>query len=274
MTHYNNSDNNNSPSLDHPLHQDNPSRYPTSPAQQQPSYDDFYSSYSNSNPSSTGNNNQQQGYHQPTPQQLEQLQLQKQHQLRIEEQMAAADSIRSDQHRVARPTAAGAFQDPRTPAESKPANFYAYPPQPIDLTTEDQEPAPFKSRLTRLVRFPCSSNGKALMLVIALEALLVIVVQTVVVVKYFKALRDTPVIDFDIPQNTSPPYLDTDNSSRAIPAYLIVFVFAQLFQFVLAWDAVSVPTPPPPLSDRLLCCHLDSVYHHQLLWSQYSSKSA
>lgn len=232
---------NNSPSQDHPLqNQDSSSRYPASPSQQQQSYNDYYSNY-NDGPS-TSNNNHQQGYYQPTPQQLEQLQLQKQHQQRIEEQMAAADSIRSEQHRVARPTAANALQDPRTPAENKPASYYAYPPQPNApaTATQDQEPTTFKARLTRMVRFPCSTYGKALMAVIALEALLVIIVQTVIVVKYFKALRDTPVIDYDTPTNTSPPYLDTNNSSRAIPAYLIVFVFAQLFQFVLAWDAVSV----------------------------------
>ncbi|KAF9095231.1 hypothetical protein BGX23_000840 [Mortierella sp. AD031] len=116
-----------------------------------------------------------------------------------------------------------------------------YPPQPngssaASLDMEDN--SSLKTNFTKLFRFPCSTNGKALMLVIGIEALLVIMMQTVIVVKYFKALRDTAVEpDYGEPI-ALPPYLDSRNISRAIPAYLIVFVFAQLFQLVLAWDAV------------------------------------
>ncbi|KAG0051085.1 hypothetical protein BGZ83_004117 [Gryganskiella cystojenkinii] len=257
---------NNSSSQEHPLqsHSDSSSRYPPS---QQPS-NDFYP---NNSPSISDNHHQQQlqqqqgGYYQPTPQQLEQLHLQKQHQMRIQEQMAAADSIRSEQHRVARPTASNALQDPRTPlAEQKPASYYAYPPQfnASSSNGQDQEPTTLKSRLTRLVQFPCSTYGKALMTVIALEALLVIIIQTVIVVKYFQALRDSPVIDYDNPSNDSPPYLDTNNSSRAIPAYLIVFVFAQLFQFVLAWDAVRAQNTIEMIGIVIfnLCCFAYSIF--------------
>ena len=235
---------NNSSSQEHPLqyHNDDSSTYPPS----QPPYTDFFS---NESPPGISNHQQQQqhgGYYQPTPQQLGQLELQKQHQQRLQEQMTASDSIRSEQHRVARPAAANAVQDPRNTTDQKPASYYAYPPQPntqSSSTAQDQEPTTLKSRLTRLIRFPCSTYGKALMIVIALEALLVIIIQTVIVVKYFQALRSSPVVDYDNASNDSPPYLDTGNSSRAIPAYLIVFVFAQLFQFVLAWDAVSLRTP-------------------------------
>lgn len=62
--------------------------------------------------------------------------------------------------------------------------------------------------------------------------------QTVIVVKYFAALRDTPIKPAFGETRVLEPYLDSRNVSRSIPAYLIVFVFAQLFQLVLAWDAV------------------------------------
>ncbi|KAF9119991.1 hypothetical protein BGX30_003432, partial [Mortierella sp. GBA39] len=100
-----------------------------------------------------------------------------------------------------------------------------------------QDGSSLKNSFSTLFRFPCSTNGKALLLVIGLEALLVIIIQIIIVIKYFAALRDTP-IEPRIGQKQMPPYLDSGNASRAIPAYLIVFVFAQLFQLVLAWDAV------------------------------------
>jgi hypothetical protein len=175
--------------------------------------------------------------HNVSPQQQEQLEQQRLHQQRLQEQMQNQDSVRIQQHRVARPDAPAAVQD-RSTYESKPANYYAYPPQPSASSdsTDPEQLLPLKARLTKLVKFPCSIYGKSLLLVFSLEALLVIIMQIIVVVKYFVALRDSPVYDSNIE-----PYLDPNNPSRAIVAYLIVFVFAQLFQIVMAWDAVSLP---------------------------------
>ncbi|KAK3812248.1 MAG: hypothetical protein J3Q66DRAFT_349874 [Benniella sp.] len=181
--------------------------------------------HNQSNPSSYNHN--------VSPQQQEQLEQQRLHQQRLQEQMQNQDSVRIQQHRVARPDAA-AVQD-RSTYESKPANYYAYPPQPSASSdsTDPEQRITLKARLTKLVKFPCSIYGKSLLLVFSLEALLVIIMQIIIVVKYFVALRDSPVYNSNIE-----PYLDPNNPSRAIVAYLIVFVFAQLFQIVMAWDAV------------------------------------
>ncbi|KAF9348249.1 hypothetical protein BGX26_000318, partial [Mortierella sp. AD094] len=180
-------------------------------------------------------NNHSASFHNATPHQLEQLELQKQHQQRIREQIQAQESIRMQQHRVARPSATSAVQDQRA-TETKPANYYAYPPQP-NTSHNSKQDLTLKARLTKLFIFPCSVYGKALISVIAIEALLVIIMQIIIVAKYFQALKTTPVFTT---ANSDPvdPYLDPENQSRSIPAYLIVFVFAQLFQLVLAWDAV------------------------------------
>ncbi|KAF9960790.1 hypothetical protein BGZ72_005955 [Mortierella alpina] len=217
----------------HPLQSnyDDPSRYPAAHQDSQSSNHMY-----NTHPNGYDNTNHN-GQYYASPSQLEQLQLQKQHQQRLEDNIQAEDTLRMQQHRVARPNAAASVQDSRV-SENKPPNYYAYPPQPnASSTSLDQtEDNSFKAQFTKLFRFPCSTYGKALMLVIALEALLVIIIQTVIVVKYFDALRDTPIIDDS--SDPQPPHLDKNNMSRSIPAYLIVFVFAQLFQLVLAWDAV------------------------------------
>ncbi|KAI7831611.1 hypothetical protein BC939DRAFT_488979, partial [Gamsiella multidivaricata] len=134
-------------------------------------------------------------------------------------------------------------QDP-TNAESKPKAppSYCYPPQPSSRPSspDPDDHGPFISRIKQLFKFPSSTYGKSMVLVIAVEALLVIIMQAIIVGLYFHSLVDTP-----LPPPTSglyanitmPPYLDTRNQSRSIPAYLIVFVFAQLFQLVFAWDA-------------------------------------
>ncbi|KAK3827006.1 MAG: hypothetical protein J3R72DRAFT_374325 [Linnemannia gamsii] len=65
--------------------------------------------------------------------------------------------------------------------------------------------------------------------------------QVVIVTLYFGSLIDNPLEPPTEGPNKGvslPPYLDIRNESRSIPAYLIVFVFAQLFQLVFAWDAV------------------------------------
>ncbi|KAF8985969.1 hypothetical protein BGZ46_000055 [Entomortierella lignicola] len=177
---------------------------------------------------------------------------------RLQEQIQAEDSLRMQQHRVARPTASAAVQDQRKNAEAKPPNYYAYPPQPSYISPADLT---FKARFTKLVKFPCSIYGKSLLLVIGIEALLVIIMQTVIVVKYFQALRTSPVAS---QPTTDPidPYLDPLNQSRSIPAYLIVFVFSQLFQLVLAWDAVRAQNTIEMIAIVIfnLCCFAYSVF--------------
>lgn len=177
--------------------------------------------YSNSN-----GNNQLSNLHQASPIQLDQLQAQRQYNQQ-QQHYNDADETLKQQHRVAR-------------TSDKSVN-HLYPPQPNGSSSsiDMQDGSSLKNSFSTLFKFPCSTNGKALMLVIGLEALLVIIIQTIIVVKYFDALRDTP-IEPRIGQKMMPPYLDSGNASRAIPAYLIVFVFAQLFQLVLAWDAVSL----------------------------------
>ncbi|KAG0330043.1 hypothetical protein BGZ99_008766 [Dissophora globulifera] len=250
----------------HPLdsnYYDNSSRYPPSTQYPANNYTADPNDYSNSsNYVSNSPTNPSAGFHNATPHQLEQLHLQKQHQQRLQEQIQTEDSIRMQQHRVARPNAAAAMQDPRT-YENKPANYYAYPPQQnLSSTSLDNiQDGSFKARVTKLVKFPCSNYGKALMIIIAVEALMVIIMQTVIVVKYFRALRGTPM-DPEPGDDLLPPYLDPRNQSRSIPAYLIVFVFAQLFQLVLAWDAVRAQNTIEMIAivSFNLCCFAYSIF--------------
>ncbi|KAF9134994.1 hypothetical protein BGW39_005086 [Mortierella sp. 14UC] len=134
-------------------------------------------------------------------------------------------------------------------AEAKPPGYFSYPPQPqhadssftASSSPESHDDGTFRSRFRRLYRFPCSAYGKGLIGVIGVEALLVIIMQVVIVTLYFASLVDDPLdppIEGPNRGVKLPPYLDTRNESRSIPAYLIVFVFAQLFQLVFAWDAV------------------------------------
>ncbi|KAG9067311.1 hypothetical protein KI688_012094 [Linnemannia hyalina] len=176
--------------------------------------------------SNSNGDNQLSNLHQISPLQLDQLQAQRQYNQQ-QQHYNDADEALKQQHRVARTS------------DNKSANHHLYPPQPNGSSSsiDMQDGSSLKNSFSTLFRFPCSTNGKALLLVIGLEALLVIIIQTIIVIKYFAALRDTP-IEPRIGQKQMPPYLDSGNASRAIPAYLIVFVFAQLFQLVLAWDAV------------------------------------
>ncbi|KAG0083991.1 hypothetical protein BGZ92_010290 [Podila epicladia] len=172
----------------------------------------------------------------PTQHQLQQLQLQKQHQERLQEQISAEDSLRNtlQQHRVPRQNPVGGNGVNAPPTETKPPNYYSYPPQPkTDDDDDGHTPdAGLKSRLHRLFNFPCSTYGKSMILVIGIEALLVIIMQSVIVAMYFNHLTQTEVTP------GLPAHLDSRNQSRSIPAYMLVFVFAQLFQLVLTWDAV------------------------------------
>ncbi|KAG0368130.1 hypothetical protein BGZ54_002614 [Gamsiella multidivaricata] len=251
MQHYDNEQ-------DHPLN----STYYQDSFSHDNSFSPSHNDYSQTQANQTPTYHQPSGFHNATPQQIEQLQLQRQHQERLQEQIQTEDSIRMQQHRVARPAAAASVQDQRV-SENKPPNYYAYPPQPnASLTSLDEEQLPsLKTRFTNLFNFPCSTYGKALMLVIALEALLVIIMQVVIVVKYFHALRDTPLLPEpgDEPQ---PPHLDSRNQSRSIPAYLMVFVFAQLFQLLLAWDAVRAQNTIEMIAIVIFnfCCFAYSVF--------------
>ncbi|KAG0361717.1 hypothetical protein BGX24_005298 [Mortierella sp. AD032] len=211
----------------------------------------------NGNQQSNNNNN---NYNpnitrQPTQQQREQLQLQRQHQERLQQQMQAEDSLRlnlqndtlhhnnSQQHRVPRQ------DNHNTSGEPKPPGYFSYPPQPqhtdssqtASSSPDNHDDGTFRTRFSRLFRFPCSAYGKGLIGVIGVEALLVIIMQVVIVTLYFGSLIDNPLEPPTEGPNKGvslPPYLDIRNESRSIPAYLIVFVFAQLFQLVFAWDAV------------------------------------
>lgn len=235
MQHYNH----NSYEQSHPLQSDYDSssaRYPSQQQhnssqyqQQEQGYQrddhDYNQGYDHSN---SNGNNQLSNLHQASPLQLDQLQAQRQYSQQ-QQHYSDADETLKQQHRVARTS------------DNKAANYHLYPPQPNGSSSsiDMQDGSSLKNSFSTLFRFPCSTKGKALILVIGLEALLVIIIQTIIVAKYFDALRDTP-IEPRIGQKKMPPYLDSGNASRAIPAYLIVFVFAQLFQLVLAWDAVSL----------------------------------
>ncbi|KAF9437746.1 hypothetical protein BGZ76_011276 [Entomortierella beljakovae] len=157
-------------------------------------------------------------------------------------------------------------------AEDKKHPSYFYPPQPLSNLNDDpnhskQDPSSsFATRLRGLYRFPCSNYGKSMMLVIGIEALLVIIMQIIIVVLYFKSLTDVdlePIIGNSSNAGKSfPPYLDPRNPSRAIAAYLIVFVFAQLFQLVLTWDAVRAQNTIQLIGIVIFnfCCFAYSIF--------------
>ncbi|KAF9321491.1 hypothetical protein BG003_001613 [Podila horticola] len=195
----------------------------------------------------------------PTQHQLQQLQLQKQHQERLQEQISAEDSLKNtlQQHRVPRQNTVGGDGVITPPTETKPPNYYSYPPQPSADDDDVHKPdAGLKSRLHRLFNFPCSTYGKSMILVIGIEALLVIIMQSVIVAMYFNHLTQeqlTPGL---------PAYLDPKNQSRSIPAYMLVFVFAQLFQLVLTWDAVRAQNTIEIIGIVAfnLCCFAYSIF--------------
>ncbi|KAG0229142.1 hypothetical protein BGX31_006312 [Mortierella sp. GBA43] len=244
---------------DHPLssnHYDNSSRYPDGSP--------YQTNIQGSKTEYIHNNNEPVGFHHNvSPQQQEQLDLQKQHQQRLQEQIQAQDTIRMQQHRVARPNAATAVQD-HSNTDSKPANYYAYPPQPNASSTSDQnqkQGLSVKERLTKLVKFPCSIYGKSLLLVFSLEAMLVIIMQIIIVLKYRESLADiSPQLEPGEP--VEEPLVDSNNPSRPIVAYLIVFVFAQLFQIVMAWDAVRAQNTIQMIAFVVfnLCCFAYSSF--------------
>ncbi|KAG0023041.1 hypothetical protein BGZ81_008275 [Podila clonocystis] len=190
---------------------------------------------------------------------MQQLQLQKQHQERLQEQISAEDSLRNSlqQHRVPRQNPVGGNGVNTLPTETKPPNYYSYPPQP---STDDDDghttDTGLKSRLHRLFNFPCSTYGKSMILVIGIEALLVIIMQSVIVAMYFSHLTQDQITP------GMPAYLDTKNQSRSIPAYMLVFVFAQLFQLVLTWDAVRAQNTIEIIGIVAfnLCCFAYSIF--------------
>lgn len=185
--------------------------------------------------------------------------------------------LRIQQHRVARPS--HNQNEDRIWDQTPVTDHFSYPPpQRKDMSYQESSSHPtpelkdrsLKTRIRKLFNFPCSIYGKSLMLSIGFEALLVIIMQTVIVVLYFRSLRDTPLFPASgNPLDALPPYLDPRNQSRSIPAYMIVFVFAQLFQLALAWDAVSCQLFPPPATwfwfffiyflAHSVCCHFACV---------------
>ncbi|KAF9102689.1 hypothetical protein BGX27_010907 [Mortierella sp. AM989] len=159
-----------------------------------------------------------------------------------------------------------------TPEAKKQPPSYYYPPRPSSNSrptslngSDSGNDNSLASRIKGLFNFPCSNYGKAMIGVIGIEALIVIIMQVVIVILYFNSLIDTPMP----PDTTGPnagrtvePYLDTNNPSRSIPAYLIVFVFAQLFQLVFAWDAVRAQNTIELIGIVLfnLCCFAYSIF--------------
>ncbi|KAF9939009.1 hypothetical protein BGZ67_010140 [Mortierella alpina] len=277
-----------------PLHNNSPPKSASSQAYS--NYNDsntnFQAPYStNNNAYHNGDSNNPRAItRQPTQQQQQQLQLQKQHQQRLHEQIQAEDSLRmnlqldsqhrthnQNQNRVPRMppaaiTAAAAAQNLGNTDEPKPPpSYYSYPPQPSHSPTSQLSPSgadasnsTFKARLRRFVRFPCSTYGKAMILVVAVEAVLVIIMQVVIVILYFDSLVDEPPEQKAgvITTVSLPPYLDPLNQSRSIPAYLMVFVFAQLFQLVIAWDAVRAQNTIELIGIVIfnLCCFAYSIF--------------
>ncbi|KAG0368285.1 hypothetical protein BGZ54_002287 [Gamsiella multidivaricata] len=255
------------------------------------SYASPASSYHNSNSnnnyynSNTGNNTSSGLKRQPTHQQYPQLQPQKQHQQHAVAENSLRQPLQQDSqhrnydpypHRTPRVPPAVASANVHSPGEQDPTNAeskpkappsYCYPPQPSSRPSspDPDDHGPFISRIKQLFKFPSSTYGKSMVLVIAVEALLVIIMQAIIVGLYFHSLVDTP-----LPPPTSglyanitmPPYLDTRNQSRSIPAYLIVFVFAQLFQLVFAWDAVRAQNTIELIGIVIfnLCCFAYSIF--------------
>ncbi|KAG0347658.1 hypothetical protein BG004_007227 [Podila humilis] len=253
-------------SYDHPLQSNygsSPSRYPQQQQQQ------LHSPHSNNDPFD--------------PLQSFQQSQSPHHQQRFNDE----DNLHIQQHRVARPGHDDRKRD-QNPSSNKNTDYYSYPPpqqeqhQQLHKDSSSQKSsastsltgagsggagAPkdrsLKARLRKLFKFPCSIYGKSLMYSIGIEALLVIIMQTAIVVLYFQSLRDDP-----LPPNSGkdedslPPYLDPRNQSRSIPAYMIVFVFAQLFQLVLAWDAVRAQNTIEIISIVVfnLCCFAYSIF--------------
>ncbi|KAF9998536.1 hypothetical protein BGZ80_001549 [Entomortierella chlamydospora] len=143
---------------------------------------------------------------------------------------------------------------------------YYYPAQPTSGSDNDGgggHSNPLSTQIKGLFNFPCSSYGKGMILVIGIEALLVIIMQIILVGIYLKYLIETPMQpDEANGGRVYSPYLDPRNQSRSIVAYLIVFVFAQLFQLVFAWDAVRAQNTIEVIGMVLfnLCCFAYSIF--------------
>ncbi|KAF9198083.1 hypothetical protein BGZ49_001210 [Haplosporangium sp. Z 27] len=180
-----------------------------------------------------------------------------------------------NQYRVPRVSAAAHQQhhemdiDNEIEAKKKHPPSYFYPPQPSSDSPNSLDggavDASLATRIKGLFNFPCSNYGKAIITIIGVEALLVIIMQIVIVVHYFSDLIDDPMAPATEGINAGisfPPSLDPRNQSRSIPAYLIVFVFAQLFQLVFAWDAVRAQNTIELIGIVLfnLCCFAYSIF--------------
>ncbi|KAF9963119.1 hypothetical protein BGZ65_005866 [Modicella reniformis] len=276
----------------HPFSDDsysnNPARYPNSASSSSHAFNNtnHHSNFTNNNSNNNHSHNnhhsnnsipqhqQQQQHHQY--QQQQQQQQQRQQQQQQQQQPQTATDIYP--HRVPRGTPTTAITTTGYPlvqghvnggeTRPKPPPAYHYPPQPqspSSLVDGGEGREPVKSRFRSLFHFPSSVYGKGMILVIGVEALLVIIMQAIIVSLYFQSLIDKPltaeVSGWNRDKNFS-PHLDPRNQSRAIPAYMIVFVFAQLFQLVFAWDAVRAQNTIELISivGFNLCCFAYSVF--------------
>ncbi|KAG0295602.1 hypothetical protein BGZ98_001326, partial [Dissophora globulifera] len=258
---------------DSPLRYDNTPAAPTASyppathlAYDSPAYND--TNYSSIYPTSMSNT-----ISQPHPNNTE-------HPLYAEESLR--QNLQTNQYRVPRSPLAAPPPQPQQQQQQhsdshglKPASFY--PLKPLSHTRPEYDDndhydghdkrlsGTVSTRITRLFRFPSSAYGKAMMLTIGFEALLVIILQAIIVSLYFQSLLTTwmpPATDGPNAGVSIPPYLDSRNQSRSIPAYLIVFVFAQLFQLVFAWDAVRAQNTIEVIGIVIfnLCCFAYSIF--------------
>ncbi|KAG0049148.1 hypothetical protein BGZ83_006006 [Gryganskiella cystojenkinii] len=154
--------------------------------------------------------------------------------------------------------------------DQHPSTYYPQQPNKSPKSTSQSTAAAtdatptLRERIRRLYRFPCSTNGKALLALIGIEAAIVIAMQAAVVGLYFEDLIKAPA-----PGSQVAPYLDQNNVSRSVPAYLIVFVFAQLFQWVMTWDAVRAQNTIELIGVVVfnLCCLAYSIFEISQIWT-------
>ncbi|KAF8927211.1 hypothetical protein BGZ58_010570 [Dissophora ornata] len=240
----------------------NSSRYPQNPAYANANNNINLTTMNNHHRSNSNNNYNNTNYNHNDTQAEATLRL----------QLQQDNQHHQDQYRVPRVSPAPLTVPPESHelgdnSKPKAPPSYFYPPQPLSqfASADDGEPRTLAWRIQRLFHFPCSTYGKALMLTIGIEALLVIIMQAVIVSFYFQSLVATPLPPPSSGPNmgiSTSPYLDPRNQSRSIPAYLIVFVFALLFQVVFAWDAVRAQNTIELIGIVLFnfCCFAYSIF--------------
>ncbi|KAF9898008.1 hypothetical protein BX616_004614, partial [Lobosporangium transversale] len=202
-------------------------------------------------------------------------------------------SYQSSQNRLSNPNGSysptfphPSYQQHQQQPGQQPPPSYSYPPQSSSMTSatsangthdteeeedeeeeeeEKEEPLGLKARLKKWFFFPCTLSGKLMISIIGIEALLVIIIQVIIAVLYFQSLVSKALPPAESGPNAGvsvPPYQDWRNQSRSIPAYMIVFIFAQLFQLVFAWDAVRAQNTIELIGIVIfnLCCFAYSIF--------------